>query len=96
MLKQGLRRDVNANFIIAHAGNYDLAHSGQGFQIIADRTDGALERLFLCVTEERDHNGRHLGFELGNVNFFSFLGQIAQVLDRPLDLIDCFGKVADL
>ena len=74
MLQQRTGRDIDADLVIAHAGHHDLAHSRKAVQIVANVANRALQGLLLGVAKEGDHDGRHLGLELADVDLLGLIG----------------------
>ena len=87
--------NVHTNFVLPHPGDQQFAHARQGFQIIMNPTNAALEYLLIHLPEQGDHDHGHFGFHQRDLDLLGILGQVGQCIDGAFDLIDGLIDVTD-
>jgi len=79
---------LDGDLALTHAPGGDLAHPGEGLEIIAHLADGVLENLFVGVAVEDEIDGGQIRLELADDDPLGLVGQVLKRVDFALDIGD--------
>ncbi len=90
------RADLDEHLVAAHAGDTDVAHARDEFEIVADGLDRLLHRALVGVAVERDADRGQVGLDFFDADAVGLGGQVLQRIHLAFDLGDLLVDVGAL
>ncbi len=88
MFERGFGSDLDGDLVCAEAADGDLAHAGEGAEVVAHLADGAFHGAFVGVAIEGENDGGEVCLEFLDDDAFGGVGEVLEGVDLSLDLVD--------